>query len=251
MRRIVKKMLGLGMAVALVVGIVPLGTAKAADVIEEIEIDPGFDGYAAGDEPFITPTIHDDRLEINYLAWVCEADRTYEISSEKMEDPYAIFGYTNFASFEAGKSYALVLSVAVKKKVGSFAENVKHVHFQDAEMTITENDTYYIATGTLETITPNESGGLETLKEENKITVKKTKVTLKYKKKKQTYKLGATSVGNSVLTYKSNNKKIKVSASGKVTIPAKWKGTVKITIKSPDDSLYTASKLVVTIKVKK
>lgn len=250
MRRIVKKMLGLGMAVALVVGIVPLGTAKAADVIEEIEIDPGFDGYAAGDEPFITPTIHDDRLEINYLAWVCEADKTYAIGSELI-DPYAKFGYTKFTTFEAGKTYDLVLSAAVKKEVGSFSENVKHIVFQDAKMTLSETETYYIATGTLESITPTESGGLETIKEENKITVKKTKVTLKYKKKKQTYKLGATSVGNSVLTYKSNNKKIKVSASGKVTIPAKWKGTVKITIKSPDDSLYTASKLVVTIKVKK
>ncbi|MBQ3783985.1 MAG: hypothetical protein II838_11170 [Lachnospiraceae bacterium] len=250
MKKLGTKLLGLGMAVAMAVSIIPLGTVKAADVIDVIEIDPGFNGYADGDEPFITPTIHDDRLEINYVAWVCEADKTYAIGND-LSDPYADQGYTMFTKFENGKTYDLVLSSAVRKDVGSFAENVKHIVYNTVPMTLSEDETYYYATGTLESITVSEGGGLETIKEENKITVKKKKVSLKYDKKKQKYKLGASCVGKSKLTYKSNDKKVKVSEKGVVTIPAKWKGTVKITIKSPDDSLYTASKLTVTITVKK
>lgn len=249
MRLSCKKLLGLGLALAMTATIIPAGVTKAADVVTQIEIDPGVTNYADGDEPFITPTIHDGRLEINYLAWVCEADKTYVMGND-LSDPYATEGYSKFEKFEAGKTYDYVLSAALKKSTGSFSSDVKHVVFQDAKITITEDDSYYYATGILTTITPGTEGGLSDITEENTINVKK-KVTLKYKTKKQTYKLNASCAAASKLTYQSNNKKIKVNAAGKVTIPAKWKGTVKITVKSPEDGLYQPSKAVVTIKVKK
>ena len=50
--------------------------------------------------------------------------------------------------------------------------------------------------------------------------------------KSQSWTIGAKASNGAKLTYKSNNAKVKVSSSGKVTVPKKFAGTVKITIKT-------------------
>lgn len=63
--------------------------------------------------------------------------------------------------------------------------------------------------------------------------------------KSQSWTIGAKASNGAKLTYKSNNAKVKVSSSGKVTVPKKFVGTVKITIKTKKTSK------VVTLTVKK
>lgn len=63
--------------------------------------------------------------------------------------------------------------------------------------------------------------------------------------KSQSWTIGAKASNGAKLTYKSNNAKVKVSSSGKVTVPKKFAGTVKITIKTGKTSK------VVTLTVKK
>lgn len=63
--------------------------------------------------------------------------------------------------------------------------------------------------------------------------------------KSQSWTIGAKASNGAKLTYKSNNAKVKLSSSGKVTVPKKFVGTVKITIKTKKTSK------VVTLTVKK
>lgn len=50
--------------------------------------------------------------------------------------------------------------------------------------------------------------------------------------KKQTWTIGAKASNGAKLTYSSSNSKVKVSSAGKVTVPKKFAGKVKITIKT-------------------
>lgn len=50
--------------------------------------------------------------------------------------------------------------------------------------------------------------------------------------KAQTWTIGAKASNGKKLSYKSSNSKVKVSSSGKVTVPKNFAGTVKITIKT-------------------
>lgn len=50
--------------------------------------------------------------------------------------------------------------------------------------------------------------------------------------KKQTWTIGAKASNGAKLTYTSSNSKVKVSSAGKVTVPKKFAGKVKITIKT-------------------
>lgn len=84
----------------------------------------------------------------------------------------------------------------------------------------------------------------------NKITLKKSTYTLKYSAKKaQTITLKPKAKAGK-LTYSSNNKKVKVTKNGKVTIAKKFSGKAIITIKATDKNYKTATKKVV-INVKK
>ena len=92
------------------------------------------------------------------------------------------------------------------------------------------------------------SDGVVSQLKKNKITASnKTKT---WSKKKQTVKLGAKAKGGAKLSYKSNNKKVTVSSSGKVTIPAKFTGKVKITITSAKTTEYKKTTKTVTVTVK-
>ena len=75
----------------------------------------------------------------------------------------------------------------------------------------------------------------------NKITA--SNFTRSYSANAQTITLGAKATGGT-LKYKSSNTKVKVTSAGKVTIPAKFTGTVKITITAGNSNYNTATKTV-------
>lgn len=84
----------------------------------------------------------------------------------------------------------------------------------------------------------------------NEITVSEKNVVAGYSSKAQSILLDAEALGGS-LTYSSSNKKVKVSKNGKVTLPAKFTGSVTITIQTSGDDEYTEASEKVTIKVPK
>lgn len=81
----------------------------------------------------------------------------------------------------------------------------------------------------------------------NKITAKNFSKTAK--SKSQSFSLGAKANGAS-LSYSSNNKKITVNKSGKVTIAKNYAGKATITIKAKANSKYKAASKKITVTVK-
>lgn len=69
--------------------------------------------------------------------------------------------------------------------------------------------------------------------------------------KARTWAINAKAKGGAKLNYKSSNTKVKVSSTGKVTIPKKFAGTVKITITASATKAYAKTSKVVTLTVKK
>lgn len=69
--------------------------------------------------------------------------------------------------------------------------------------------------------------------------------------KARTWAINAKAKGGVKLSYKSSNAKVKVSSTGKVTIPKKFAGTVKITITASATKAYAKTSKVVTLTVKK
>ena len=84
------------------------------------------------------------------------------------------------------------------------------------------------------------------IKGANKITASNR--TLNYSAKAQSINLNAKASGGKI-TYKSNNSKVKVTSTGKVTIPAKFTGVVKITITAAGNSNYKKGTKTITITV--
>ena len=80
----------------------------------------------------------------------------------------------------------------------------------------------------------------------NKITASNR--TLSYSTKARTLTINARATAGKI-TYKSNNSKVKVTSAGKVTIPAKFTGTVKITISTAGNSIYSTATKTITITV--
>ena len=69
--------------------------------------------------------------------------------------------------------------------------------------------------------------------------------------KARTWSINAKAKGGAKLSYKSSNAKVKVSSTGKVTIPKKFTGTVKITITASATKAYAKTSKVVALTVKK
>lgn len=85
------------------------------------------------------------------------------------------------------------------------------------------------------------------IRKANTITVKD--VFKEYSTGKQTIRLNAKADDRAKLTYTSGNKKVKVDSKGKVTIPAKFCGTVKIKISSAETDKYKKTSKTVIITV--
>ena len=75
--------------------------------------------------------------------------------------------------------------------------------------------------------------------------------TVRSASKARTWAINAKAKGGVKLSYKSSNAKVKVSSTGKVTIPKKFAGTVKITITASATKAYAKTSKVVTLTVKK
>ncbi len=88
-------------------------------------------------------------------------------------------------------------------------------------------------------------------KAENKITVKATSIKKYYSKSSQkTDKIAkATALGSAKVRYKVDDSTFKVSSGGRITIPAGFIGTAKITITAEETANYKAAKKTVTLKV--
>ena len=85
----------------------------------------------------------------------------------------------------------------------------------------------------------------------NTITAKN--ITGTYSKKKQSFSIAAKCLGGAKLSYRSDNKKISVNKSGKVTVKAGYIGKASITIQAAAASGYqkTVKKITVTIRPQK
>ncbi len=80
----------------------------------------------------------------------------------------------------------------------------------------------------------------------NKITASNR--TLSYSTKARSLSLNVKATAGKI-SYKSNNTKVKVTSAGKVTIPAKFSGTAKITITAAGSSNYNKGTKTITITV--
>lgn len=74
-------------------------------------------------------------------------------------------------------------------------------------------------------------------------------ITRTYSKKKQTVNIGASAKDNVKLSYFSNNKKVTVNASGKITIAAKFIGSAVITIQAEASEKYDSASAQVQVIV--
>ena len=115
--------------------------------------------------------------------------------------------------------------------------------------------------GSTSAITGGQTDGNTSVLKKQTIKVKKSslKKTLRYKKlkkKKQTFRLKASSSGNGKITYKklSGNKKIRISSKGKVTVKKGLKKgktyKVKVRVTAAATSTYAKEAVTVTLKVK-
>ncbi len=111
-----------------------------------------------------------------------------------------------------------------------------------ATITITANETskYNKATKQI-TITVNKAN--------NSITA--SNFTKSYSSKAQSFNIGAKQKGDAKLTYSSNNKKVTVNSSGKVTIAKGFIGKATITITAKETSKYNKATKQITITVNK
>lgn len=87
-------------------------------------------------------------------------------------------------------------------------------------------------------------------KAENPITLPKDSIFTSGSTKKKTVKINASAKAGE-LSYVSDLKKVKVDENGTVTLPAKFSGTVTITIQTPGDKNYEAQTRSVQITVPK
>lgn len=125
-----------------------------------------------------------------------------------------------------------------------FSNNIKP---GTATVTITGTGRYY---GTLKDsfkiVNQSKPSGTSAVKS-NAITASNIKKV--YSTKKQSFSIGAKQLGTGKMTYSSNNKSVTVSASGKVTVKAKFVGAVTITIKAAADGKYKAATKKITVTV--
>lgn len=97
---------------------------------------------------------------------------------------------------------------------------------------------------------PSISKTKYTAKKVNLITAKNISKTVS--NKSQSFYIGAKTNGNAKLSYRSNNKSIKVNSKGKVSVAKNYTGKATITIRASETSKYNGAmkKITVTIRPK-
>ena len=120
------------------------------------------------------------------------------------------------------------------------------------DYTVSYSDNVNVGTATVQITGKGNYTGTETMtfaikKGDNLITA--SDVSMVYSKKAQKFSIGAKCLGNTELTYSSNHKSVKVSASGEVTVKAKFTGQATITIKSASTDGYNSTAKTITVTV--
>ncbi len=169
----------------------------------------------------------------------------------------SLLGVSALAAEEAGDGSRSAVSVADTSDYGESGNAGKDDQYKDAVPDGTDDDTEAVGTESgnageesgnakeITVISPAITTGIKS----NKISVK-SPVFLTYKKNKvRKFQLKASAKGGAKLTYQSNNKRVKVSASGLVKVPKGFKGKFVITVKAEATAGYAAAKKKVTFMV--
>lgn len=172
-----------------------------------------------------------------------QANAKLEFKSTKMTKKFASGSFTN--SFKTKKTDGKISYSSNNTKVASVDKNkgqIKIVGVGKATITATAKAGTNYKSGKASFI-------LTVTKANN--TIKADNITKNMSKKSQTVDIKASVKDKAKLTYSSNNKSVKVSSKGKVTIAAKFSGKATITIKAASTARYNSTSKKITVTVKK
>lgn len=172
-----------------------------------------------------------------------QANAKLEFKSTKMTKKFASGSFTN--SFKTKKTDGKISYSSNNTKVASVDKNkgqIKIVGVGKATITATAKAGTNYKSG-------KASFVLTVTKANN--TIKADNITKNMSKKSQTVNIKASVKDKAKLTYSSNNKSVKVSSKGKVTIAAKFSGKATITIKAAKTARYNSASKKITVTVKK
>ncbi|MDO5799068.1 MAG: leucine-rich repeat protein [Eubacteriales bacterium] len=172
-----------------------------------------------------------------------QANAKLEFKSTKMTRKFAFGSFTN--GFKTKKTDGKISYSSNNTKVASVDKNkgqIKIVGVGKATITATAKAGTNYKSG-------KASFVLTVTKANN--TIKADNITKNMSKKSQTVDIKASVKDKAKLTYSSNNKSVKVSSKGKVTIAAKFTGKATITIKAAPTARYNSTSKKITVTVKK
>ncbi|MCI7098808.1 MAG: hypothetical protein MR966_07895 [Lachnospiraceae bacterium] len=173
--------------------------------------------------------------------------KTFTIS--KASNSITASGFTKNAST---KSRTFSIGAKAKSKIVSYKSDNKNITVNSVgKVTIAAN--YYgkaaivIKAGSSNYKTATKTIIVTVNRVDNTITA--SNVTKTFSDKAQSFNIGAARKGSGKITYSSNNSKVTVSSTGKVTIKRKFIGKASITIKVAAAGIYKAAARTITVTV--
>ena len=247
------------------------GNIKISDKVEEIE-DHQFE-----DRPGITGiTLSGGLKRIGYAAFKNCTGLTSVVIPDSVQEIYmwAFYGCSSLSSVSIGRGVksiyspafgncASLKSLVIPPEVTYMEQHaVGYYYDSDAGKDVQVRDfIIYGEKGSAAEKYANEygftfvsksfSGGTSSDTQNYNIITASGKTMTVSASKARTWAINAKAKGGAKLSYKSSNAKVKVSSTGKVTIPKKFAGTVKITITASATKAYAKTSKVVTLTVKK
>ena len=247
------------------------GNIKISDKVEEIE-DHQFE-----DRPGITGiTLSGGLKRIGYAAFKNCTGLTSVVIPDSVQEIYmwAFYGCSSLSSVSIGRGVksiyspafgncASLKSLVIPPEVTYMEQHaVGYYYDSDAGKDVQVRDFIiygekgstaekYANQNGFTFVSKSFSGGTSSdAQNYNTITASNKTMTVSASKAR-IWAINAKAKGGAKLSYKSSNAKVKVSSTGKVTIPKKFAGTVKITITASATKAYAKTSKVVTLTVKK
>ena len=247
------------------------GNIKISDKVEEIE-DHQFE-----DRPGITGiTLSGGLKRIGYAAFKNCTGLTSVVIPDSVQEIYmwAFYGCSSLSSVSIGRGVksiyspafgncASLKSLVIPPEVTYMEQHaVGYYYDSDAGKDVQVRDfiIYGEKGSTAEKyanqygftfVSKSFSGGTSSDAQNYNTIIASNKTMAASASKARTWAINAKAKGGAKLSYKSSNAKVKVSSTGKVTIPKKFAGTVKITITASATKAYAKTSKVVTLTVKK